>query len=328
MLSLLISLLLVRMSKACSAGLTVSEKVLSVLSDVMNLKPRLTASEACHRLALSEGQKEDNNKKEAIEEMERTMKRRKLSFITAFAFFAVFLLLASSSSAVYASPASSNKHITLPDFLIRFAKYKSKGNATEEARIINQMITQEQIKQEMIASTKGAVLTPPPSSLSPGSWIWFTLGQSDKTYDKVTGACTGYILNRNGLTGSSADGNCAFLWTNGWNHDYDEPEGGEAFTWGPMYNYWGKGNVYVTGYTNNTSWDNYVIIYVGNDPSCQDYLGYAAVTSSKRDTFWVNWASFSFKYMAVICWTPPPAPIPYWPLIKNSVFIDCVRTVT
>ena len=57
--SLLISLLLVQMSKACSAGLTVSEKVLSVLNDVMNLKPRLIASEACHRLALSEGQKEN-----------------------------------------------------------------------------------------------------------------------------------------------------------------------------------------------------------------------------------------------------------------------------
>jgi hypothetical protein len=52
---------LVQTTDTFSAEFVTSERVLFVLNDVMNLKPRLIASEACHRLALSEGQKEDKN---------------------------------------------------------------------------------------------------------------------------------------------------------------------------------------------------------------------------------------------------------------------------
>ena len=75
----------------------------------------------------------------------------KLSLIVAFA----AVMLISSSQAVRASLTTSNT--TLPNFLVSYAQFLSKGNSTELAIIENEMITQQQIKQERIAATNGAV---------------------------------------------------------------------------------------------------------------------------------------------------------------------------
>lgn len=80
--------------------------------------------------------------------MERTMKRRKLSFIIAFA---VFLLLASNFSVTYASPATNT---TLPDFLERLlAQYSKEVSPSELNRIRTQWA--EQIKRNEEVKAKG-----------------------------------------------------------------------------------------------------------------------------------------------------------------------------
>lgn len=90
--------------------------------------------------------------------MKKTMKCLKLSLIVAFA----AVMLISSSQAVRASLTTSNT--TLPNFLVSYAQFLSKGNSTELAIIENEMITQQQIKQERIAATNGAVLNFSPST--------------------------------------------------------------------------------------------------------------------------------------------------------------------
>lgn len=189
----------------------------------------------------------------------------------------VFILLAAMlATNVEAIFASSTNSMSLHDYIVRFAEYKSKGNATECARIINEMITAGQIKQEKIASTHGAILQPTDSSSQTSSdnaspmtsttgWISYMIGQSPPTYDVVTGNLVGSIQYYTNMAGQNPDGHYALAWTNGWNEVYAIPgaEGGEAFAYGAVWNGqsgWMSGNIYVYAYTGVPSWDNYVTI--------------------------------------------------------------------
>lgn len=81
-----------------------------------------------------------------MKKMKGIIKWLKLSIIVTF----IAIMLTGSLQTVF---ASSNDNIDLPDFLVRYAQYQSKGNVTEFNRIINQMIKQEQLKRDTIAST-------------------------------------------------------------------------------------------------------------------------------------------------------------------------------
>jgi hypothetical protein len=262
--------------------------------------------------------------------MKRTMKWLKLSLIVAF----VAVMLTSSLQAVSASSTSKN---ALPDFLVRYAQNLSKGNSTELAIIENEMITQQQIKQDRITSTNGAVLNFSPStnqlsSASPDSnptysWMTSVTATSVDTIDTQTGATVGEIRNANRLTGQP-DGSYAWLFTDGWNENTNNPIGGEAFAFGTMYNSWAQGDIYVYAYTPNTAWQNYVMISASTDGTHWTYIGYAAVTSTSAGWVYIGYSSSVFSYIAVECWTPPPYPTYYAPLVCNNVYIDSVMTAS
>jgi len=260
--------------------------------------------------------------------MKKTMKCLKLSLIVAFA----AVMLISSSQAVRASLTTSNT--TLPNFLVSYAQFLSKGNSTELAIIENEMITQQQIKQERIAATNGAVLnfSPSTSQLSSAnpdnsptySWITSITGTSPETIDSKTGDVVGHITNANpGLIGQP-DSNYAYLFTDGWNENDNNPIGGEAFASGTMYNSWAEGDIYVYAYAVEPSWQNYVMISTSTDGTNWNYIGYAAVTSTSAGWVYIGYTSSVFSYIAVECWTPPPYPTYYSPLIENYVGIDSV----
>jgi hypothetical protein len=265
--------------------------------------------------------------------MNGIIKWLKFSIIVTF----IAVMLASSLQEVF---ASSTDNIDLPDFLVRYAQYQSKGNATEFNRIINQMIKQEQIKRDTIASTNGAILQPPLSSsqVSSGTasaltgttgWMSYLIGYSPPTYDIVTGYMVGCIKYASRLAGQN-DGNYALLWTNGWNEDYNNPQGGEAFGFGAVWNGqsgWMNGFVYVYGYTGVPSWQNYVMINY-YDGSNWNYLGYGTMSNTSPNWVYIGYTSTQFTQISVVCWTPPPYPVYYEPLIKNYVWIDSVKIVS
>jgi hypothetical protein len=269
--------------------------------------------------------------------MKRAMQRSKLSLIIAL----VAIMLAGSLQAVYANSITSNT--TLPDFLLRYAQYLSKGNTTELNIIINQMITQEQIKQDRIASTHRAVLQFPLSSsqLSSAtespmtttytySWMSAIYGYSPPTYDIVTGDMVGEIQYPTNLVGQP-DGSYALLWTDGWNENYSNPIGGEAMANGPVWNGYNgvaSGDVYICAYTGIPDWQNDVMIAYSSNGVNWYWLGYAAVSNTSPQWVYIGYTPSEFTLISVVCWTPPPAPKPYSPLIKNYVWIDSVAIVS
>jgi hypothetical protein len=248
-------------------------------------------------------------------------------------------MLASNVGAVF---ASTTKVLSLHDYIVMFAQYKSKGNATECTRIINEMTTSEQIKQDKIASSNGAILQPASSSnqassagaspmTSPAGWISYITSYSPPTYDIVTGNMVGCIQNQNNLGGQNHDGNYALLWTNGWTENYNNPHGGEAFASGAVWNGqtgYLSGNIYIYAYNGVPSWQNYVIISYFDGSTWHYLVPNYQVPNTSPAWVYMGYTSTGFYQIAVECWTPPPYPVYYSPLIKNYVFIDSVQIVS
>lgn len=189
-----------------------------------------------------------------------------------------------------------------------FAQYKSKGNATECARIINEMTTSEQVKQDRIGMS-------------------YVIGYSPPTYDSVTGYMVGDIVNPNNLAGQN-DGNYALLWTDGWNENYNNPIGGEAFADGAVWNGqsgWMSGDVYIYAYTGVPSWQNYVIVSYYDGSNWHYFSPAYNVPNTSPGWVYMGYTSTQLTQIAVECWTPPPYPHYYSPLIENYVFIDSVK---
>jgi hypothetical protein len=262
--------------------------------------------------------------------MKSTMQRWKLSLVIIL----VVVMLASSLGAVCVNAAVNEQYsrkYVLPDFLLRLAEYQSNGNSTELARIKNQMIEQELIKQDRIASTKGAVLK---LELSDSPLLdWPTIYSFLSTVEIVSpDESYGYIENENNMIGSY-DNSFAHLHTDDWNHVYDPDDvrGGEAFAAGYTYGGWASGDFYVQakrGTHWQSGWQNYVILYTTNSidtPFGQwNYLGYAPVTSSSSTEVYIGTSYSTWSCLGVMCWTPPPYPNYYEPLIRNCVLIDNV----
>ena len=263
--------------------------------------------------------------------MKRIMQRWKLSLVITLA----IVMLTSSLGAVCVQGAvdmQNYRKYVLPDYLLRLAEYQSNGNLTELARIKNQMIEQEMIKQDRIASTNGAVLKLNRSvqTLSSHPPIYSCL--SSLEYSKISPPESfGYVDNPGNVVGT-ADNVFAHCHTDGWNHHNDSTVmGGEAFIPGYMYGGWASGDFYVQakiGAHSQSGWQNYVILYVSGDintPFGQwTYLGRCQVTSSSSNEIYVGTNYASWACLAVMVWTPPPYPIPYSPLVRNCVLIDDV----
>ena len=225
------------------------------------------------------------------------------------------------------------------EFVVRFAEYKSNGNATEYERILNEMLAAEQVKQNKIASTNGTILQPSESSsqvatdtdsitLSTG-WVSYVTSYSPPTYDQ-NGNTVGLIQNWDNIAGQNPDGNYALLWTNGWDGIQRIPaHGGEAFASGAVWNGqsgWMTGSIWVYAYNGAPSWDNYVIVSY-YDGSSWHYFSPESDDIPNTSPAWVYIGSTTtqFTQVAVECWTPPPYPTYYSPLTRNYVYIDCVK---
>jgi hypothetical protein len=246
--------------------------------------------------------------------------------------FAAILFLSGSLKAVRAD--FGNTEIELPDFLLRISEYLSKGNETRLNEIRDQMIEQERIKQERIESTKGAVLhlSSQNSSLLdwPPTYSFMDEFLFNSSYEQY-----GYVEDWLEMIGS-CDGSFTHLHTVGWNEHYDETaSGGEAFVAGTWYgSQWASGDFYVYarhGPDTTYGYSNFVMFWVTNDdPNDFDswnYVGYAQTVSWTTQDYYMGTSFSTWKYVAVSCWTPPPYPQYYEPLVHNCVEVDCVAAL-
>jgi hypothetical protein len=194
------------------------------------------------------------------------------------------------------------------------------------------MIEQELIKQDRIASTKGAVLKLelPDGALLDYPPVYSYL--SSLEYSKISPPEDfGYVDNPGNIVGT-ADNVFGHFHTDDWNYQYNEyAMGGEAFVPGYMYGGWASGDFYVQakrGEHWQSGWANYVILYTSHDintPFGQwNYLGCAQATSSSSTELYVGTSYSTWSCLAVMVWTPPPYPIYYSPLVRNCVLIDDV----
>ncbi len=259
--------------------------------------------------------------------MKNAMPKWKLSLIIVFA----SIMLTSSLTAVYATAASNSN--LLPDYLVRYAEYLSNGNATQLAIIESEMVTQQKTNQERIAATNGACLNFDPNSQTSlitqsttiYSQVSSIIATSPPTIDIKTGATVGEILNANGLIGQP-DGVYAYLFTDGWTENVNNPIGGEAFADCLMTNQGAYGDMYIYAYTPLPSWNNYVMISGSNNNANWNWIGCAQVSSTTPGWIWTGYNATAYQYVGIECWTPPPYPIYYSPLITHCVYIDSFMT--
>jgi hypothetical protein len=198
--------------------------------------------------------------------MEKTKKKAKFLPI---ALFAVIIMLAGNMEAVCESAAlveqSKSRDEILPDFLLRWSEYLSAGNESELARIRKQMIEQEKINRDRIASTNGAVLNYSliKSIQSDRQIIYSFLEDVKITTDPTS---FGYIEEVENIEGTQ-DYSYAHFHTDGWNENESAPKGGEAIALGEMYGNWASGDVYIDCRRGPDSdqrppWVDYVMVYV------------------------------------------------------------------
>ena len=267
--------------------------------------------------------------------MKEQQKRGKL---IVFSSFAAILFLATSLEAAYAI-FSDNEQYALPDFLLRLSEYLSRGNASELARIRKEMVQQENIKQDRIKSTSGAVLNCPPSG-NPLTdefevrYIEQVLSHTENTslpYDPYT--VIGNITDWDFISGDGLDGNCAHLMATGWYYWEGEYVGGEAIAVGALNGYaWDLSDIDVyakkgplTG--SGGDWYNYLIVMVAYNPDDWNdfhYIGYEQVFSEEVEGYYFGSTWYTFNQMAFFTWCPynwnPPQ--------KSSVCVDFAEVMT
>lgn len=242
----------------------------------------------------------------------------------------ITILTVSSLATVYASATIEKKQNTdLPDILLRYSEYLSKGNATELIRIREEMIKQENIKRERIKETKGAVLdfdiaevvtlSNPPTYSFIGDVLIVSPAES-----------FGYVENADNVE-LGQDSSYAHFHTDGWFSDPEDPlygNGGEAFVAGSTYPGTGFGDVYVRcrrgpHSANRPPWNDYVMIRTSNSINGPwNWLGYAQVPSYTATNLFINTCGSTFSYISIIFWTPAP---PYYDY--NCVEVDNIIVV-
>jgi hypothetical protein len=259
------------------------------------------------------------------------MKRIKIPLIITFAVILLASNLSGYATAAINKQKEESSNEVLPDFLLRLSEYLSKGNTTELAQIRSQMIEQEKVNRDRIKSTNGAVLNFSPRGGTLLSWPpWYSFMQTVEYTSHPESY--GYIEYATRMTGGQ-DNSYAHLHTDGWNENYENPMGGEAFAAGYMYRNVGSGDIYVrcrrgphSG--NRPPWQDYVIVYTSSNINGPwQYRGYAQVPSYSATDLYIGTTYSLFSCISVMCWTPPPYPDPYpYPDYFNCVEVDNVLT--
>jgi hypothetical protein len=218
--------------------------------------------------------------------MGRTSKRDRRS-IVAFAFFACFLLLASSFSITYASSTSSKA--TLPDWIeiVIAARYPN-ASSTKLDQVRAQVMEQIKINQERIATTHGAVLNYKPSGTKTGSYMY------DYLYcEQYNGGTVSNPTYMEGLI----DSNYARFYT---------PELYQnAAIVGQMSSSTAGGDVYIYAKLGPTGYGESGNIFNlwGSNSSDQygdwRYIGSAEVTTTTGAYLFIGEPDFTFGYIAV-----------------------------
>lgn len=234
--------------------------------------------------------------------------------------------------AVTANLDNKKKEPSLPDFLERFLIQHSKDESKAELdNIRTKWAAQLKFNEEM-KEKSNAVLE---QAIKGGSSKYYYLEGCLLT-TPVTSPYEpyGYILYDDNLEGWP-DYNYAHLHTDGWNENYQNPMGGEAFTAGYMSLY-AEGPAYVVGKTGYASgsdppWKDIVMLYGSYDPQTPfltwDLIGFAYISPS-YNYYYAGYAQEPYSCYSVICWTPPPYPDPYtYPDYFNCVQLDAVYLI-
>jgi hypothetical protein len=229
----------------------------------------------------------------------------------------IFILLAtilmiSNIAFAYSKPALDKKpEKILPDILLRYSEYLSQGNATELARIRQEMIEQEKIKSDRIKETNGAVLDFSLMENMLLSWPphYNFIGDVLIVSDRED---FGYVDNPSSVE-MGQDNSYAHFHTDGWFDDPEDPyygNGGEAFVAGDMWPGYALGDVYVhcrrgPHSANRPPWNDYCMISTStsiNGP--WSYLGYAQVPSYTATDLYIGTKGSTFNYISIMFWTP------------------------
>lgn len=234
----------------------------------------------------------------------------------------------------------------LPFLLERLLdSYNGTASSDQLNKTRNQWASQLSWNQKVIADSNGAVLEGPknsPSTLTnqnsesvmDSQYNYAYLAAIDPSQTSPPESY-GYISNPSAMTGPSYDGNFAHLFTDGWSENPSYPIGGEAFAVGWMNTYY-SGNVYIYAQTGPYSgsdppWKNIVMVYGSYDihtPFLQwGFIGLAYVPSDFTGYVYAGNTGACYSCIAIMCWTPPPYPEPYYPYpdYYNDVEIDFVE---
>lgn len=258
------------------------------------------------------------------------MRKKQFCFISAsiMIFFLVYNAVAFEVSAS-TNDSYQNK---LPEYLLKFSEYLSKGNKTELFRIRNQMVKQLQIKEDTIKATSGAVLHPA-SALDLNDVFMQSVNDWSHTMYSIHGGIIGQVLDPENIAGSY-DYEFAELDSFNWNLDPNNPMGGEAIIWGDMGTYLNTANLYICGtkgpYTGQDPpgaqyWHNYINLFASqyeNGP--WDWIGYASMTGDTHADYYVGTVYDSwYQYIGICTWYPIPYPI-YCDPDPSSCLVDSV----
>jgi hypothetical protein len=281
------------------------------------------------------------------------MKYSKKRSLSLFAFvFVVALLLNSSFGNTHAQigadtlATNTTQKLSLSDYNNRLLNYLGENlSAADLKNLKTEWAQQIEHNQEVIQATHGSVLN---FSLPININATDNSAGSFSSLDTLNGCYIaeispshlsppedyGYINNPSAIEGSS-DNNFARLVTDGWNGNYQNPMGGEAFAASWMQTTY-SGDIYIeakrtSSSENNPPWKDIVMVMGSNsiDTPYGDWamIGEMVVNSPSPSWVWAgNTEGYSpFTVIAVMCWTPPPYPNSYtYPDYFNDVEIDAV----
>jgi hypothetical protein len=223
----------------------------------------------------------------------------------------------------------SKNENSLSDFLLRLCEYKSRGNASELARLIREATQQEKINQAISHEN------PPQSPVSSlrtmeTSWdigyfetvLGYSPDQYTPPYWNPPNTLIGHVDNMWGIEGNGPDNDAEYFETTGWY----ESTWGEALTNGlASWQYNGLAEFHVVARSDhsypNPPWHNYLVVEVSNTRTMGDWhlVNWIEVHSDTFADFTIGNVTQNFKYIALEVYCPAN-----WPLETSSLFIDNV----
>jgi len=208
----------------------------------------------------------------------------------------------------------------LEAFCRQYAQYKSNGDATECERIYNELTSTEitvTVRPTVLSGT-GDIQT----NRAANFWVW-AAAASPVMYDYPHVNIIGYVLDVGNMIGAP-NSKYTKLVTTDWDGNLKNPIAGEALTNANM-GYLATGPIEVVGaYTDQPSWDNYLIAcYLNSGSTTQwTYLPAQKVNSTLQTYSYGNFTT-KFANVSISCTSMYPG-LAGTPVQKNSIFFDAV----